>query len=96
MVMNVCWIMISCSCEQIFNDGDVDPLRVMINKGIVDMNIKDGEGMNVLQKAAQGGHVALVKALLECGGRKWQKRKQREQTDQENEKEAQNKEIRLE
>jgi len=53
--------------EQIFREGDVDLVRVTINKGIVDLNIKDEEGMTVLQKAAQEGHVALVKALLACG-----------------------------
>ena len=134
-------------CKQIFQDGDVDLLRFMITMGLVDTNRRDEEDMTLLQKAARGGHVVMVKALLACGAepqlpprrkrgsgpniseeiqerikqaideraqhgvytktsgdeeesgggrQQGQKRKQREETKREKEKEAQNKERRLE
>jgi len=54
-------------CKQIFQDGDVDLLRFMINMGLVDLNRRDKEGLTILQEAARKCHVVMVKALLACG-----------------------------
>ncbi len=47
--------------------GQTDVVRVLLEKGGVDTNAKNANGMTALMKAYEGGHMDIVDMLLESG-----------------------------